>query len=778
MFVLIIYCLDSRIVFYGSAVDVAPFFQECGFMMAAGMAVTDFIVLIVKGKWVQDSDQGNNNTNSSYNSVNVTAERHTSTKISSSRGMNASVEQNKHTEVNMSRGISSTPDSWQPVIIPAISPSQERSVDMSMSRSSEASLSATRVNQSGTIGFESNKEFDMHLEGPQGRSVDVSVERHRKAELRANRGGKYSSSDSDFDASSAIWHPMNESQQYQGSATVAVVGAGAAIGGAQASRPNGNNNNMNAAVVGGVAGMGYVAGQSSGSSTPVTLGRTSSMKMAAGKIDKSKIGMAAAAVGVGAAAVGAGAYYKRHQGESMSFNRARRNTSSSSSISSISSDGMNRTVFGGTGNNNDGGFDHSFNAGAVGGGMVAGGVIAGGANGGWNNNQNNNNGNWNVNNSVNAGAVGGGMVAGGVIAGGANGGWNGGNNQNNNNNNNGNWNGNNNVNGGAIAGGVIAGGVIAGGASNGNWNGGNGNTNQPFDPEWGNNNQINRPNSWWGFWAMSWTDQMHSKWCFMMMMLERMLTGLITGFAFWCLGNDQMSIEKRQAALFFCVTNQALFGAIMTATSFSVERTSMLIAGAYGRFSFYSASMSVEMLFHAGFAMIFSLASYFLIELQQDASNFFIFYGFMFGTSMVASSITFFVSSMCRSTNMTLSVFPFLAAVPMLFGMYYVDPVPSYFTWLESISFVRYSYSAVAINEFKGLRFTCQPSEMLRNGTFCPTMSGSQFLREHSLDSTSMGWCAGVLAIIFVVMRFLAFIRARSSSNQNPQPNQKPQPRN
>ena len=289
-----------------------------------------------------------------------------------------------------------------------------------------------------------------------------------------------------------------------------------------------------------------------------------------------------------------------------------------------------------------------------------------------------------------------------------------------------------------------------------------------IDPESPFDNELTRPTNLLAqfkvIFLRSWKDQVRSKWFILLMIFERLFTALAIGLTFYGLGLNQDSIAQRQSVLFFCVASQALFGAVLTVTSFAIDRKSALIGhsvGGYNSAVYFGASLAIELLFHVFFALIFSLASYLLIDLQYYASKFFIFYAFMILTSVVAGSITFLVASIVRSTDFVLAVFPFLVTIPVLFGLYFITPVPSYFDWLATISFVRYSYMAVSINEFSGLRFTCQPSELIRNGTTCPITSGVQVLRDSYFTTFTMWWCALVLIIIFAVLRLTAFLSSR-----------------
>ena len=64
-------------------------------------------------------------------------------------------------------------------------------------------------------------------------------------------------------------------------------------------------------------------------------------------------------------------------------------------------------------------------------------------------------------------------------------------------------------------------------------------------------------------------------------------------------------------------------------------------------------------------------------------------------------------------------------------------PFCSYFSWLDALSYIKYSYVGIALNEFSGLELSCTPAQ-LRNGK-CPTPDGETSIKALGLDYISIG---------------------------------------
>lgn len=76
--------------------------------------------------------------------------------------------------------------------------------------------------------------------------------------------------------------------------------------------------------------------------------------------------------------------------------------------------------------------------------------------------------------------------------------------------------------------------------------------------------------------------------------------------------------------------------------------------------------------------------------------------------------------------------------------------------WLVYCSYVYYSFSALVVNEFKGLTFACAPQQ----SGVC-VLTGEQVIRDLGLESMSIFLdllCLGVLTLGFLCLSFAALV--------------------
>ena len=130
--------------------------------------------------------------------------------------------------------------------------------------------------------------------------------------------------------------------------------------------------------------------------------------------------------------------------------------------------------------------------------------------------------------------------------------------------------------------------------------------------------------------------------------------------------------------------------------------------------------------------------------------------------SIAATSLALMVSTLCKTTDMSVTVLPMVLEVTRLFGGFFLAPsrLPKYFVWLEALSYVKYTYVGASLNELQGLKLTCTNND--RDRMSC-IENGETILRELGLDSMSIASSIGALCICIVVCRLIAFLGVRFS---------------
>ncbi|UJR22373.1 hypothetical protein I4U23_025435 [Adineta vaga] len=244
-------------------------------------------------------------------------------------------------------------------------------------------------------------------------------------------------------------------------------------------------------------------------------------------------------------------------------------------------------------------------------------------------------------------------------------------------------------------------------------------------------------------------------------MVQTIVIAVLIGTAFLQIGTGQKSTVRRQPVLFFCVVNQGIFGALMVINSFPMERALTLrerASGTYFASAYFSAKILADTLVQIPVPIVFSCVAYFIIGLQPLAGKFFLFMFFMTLCSLSATSLALMISALCKTTDMSVTVLPMALEVSRLFGGFFLSPanLPKYFSWLDALSYAKYTYVGISLNELQGLVLSCADAG---NSTCIP--NGEKTIAQLGLDYINIGGCIGALIAFILFCRIVAFLGVR-----------------
>ncbi|KAG2495027.1 hypothetical protein HYH03_006959 [Edaphochlamys debaryana] len=173
-----------------------------------------------------------------------------------------------------------------------------------------------------------------------------------------------------------------------------------------------------------------------------------------------------------------------------------------------------------------------------------------------------------------------------------------------------------------------------------------------------------------------------------------------------------------------------------------------------------------------------------LVGFQAVASKFFIFMAFMLLCSTAATRLALAVSAVARTTDMAVTILPMALEISRLFGGFFLSPrnLPNYFVWLDALSYVKYTYVVISLNELdgptcvgislnelNGLELTCTPQQERPDGS-CAVPDGQTTIDALGLDYITIGDCVGILIGYIVICRIIAYLGVRFLKHQGAAP--------
>ena len=185
---------------------------------------------------------------------------------------------------------------------------------------------------------------------------------------------------------------------------------------------------------------------------------------------------------------------------------------------------------------------------------------------------------------------------------------------------------------------------------------------------------------------------------------------LVLGGIYSNVGLGQKSIQNRNGLLFFVGINQGFNGLIGVLTTFPKEKSIVnreRAGRAYDTASYFFAKLFVEIPLNVLPSIIFSCIIYWMVGLNPDRFGEFI--GISMLVTITAIALGLAVSAAVPTVEAANAVGPPLMVIGILFGGFYIDidSLPPVANWIPYFSFLRWSFQAYAINEYKGLIFNC-----------------------------------------------------------------------
>jgi ATP-binding cassette subfamily G (WHITE) protein 2 len=203
-------------------------------------------------------------------------------------------------------------------------------------------------------------------------------------------------------------------------------------------------------------------------------------------------------------------------------------------------------------------------------------------------------------------------------------------------------------------------------------------------------------------------------------------------------------------------------------SSFPSERAISLrerAAGTYDVSAYFAAKTAVDIITCSWSPTVFSIIVYWTIGYQPLASKFFIYWIFMVLDAIAALSLATAVTCICVSIEMSTVVLSLLLEISRLYGGFFTSPLQlseSFTEWrfADALSYLKYTFVGVALNELEGLTLTCTEAQAAKGGTSCYT-TGEAFAEARGYDEYSIGFCAGILVVYIVGMRIVAYLGLR-----------------
>lgn len=246
---------------------------------------------------------------------------------------------------------------------------------------------------------------------------------------------------------------------------------------------------------------------------------------------------------------------------------------------------------------------------------------------------------------------------------------------------------------------------------------------------------------------------------FLMRLLQNILMAVLVGLVYLHTAVGQRTIQNNIGALFFILIQNGMAPLFATLNVFQSEKKVFIReynAGSYRVLSYYLGKSFAELPSFMIFPIVFGAICYYIVGFNPAPDRFFTFLLILTLIAVTSHSLGLIISAMSNSLETATLISPFIVTLLILFSGFYlnVTSIPVYFIWVYYISYYRYGFEALAINEFTNKPLYCLDWELV-NGV-CPITNGNQVLQKYGFE-TNLWLDIGILFGMIILFRIIAF---------------------
>mmetsp|Transcript_3106 Transcript_3106/g.7465 ORF Transcript_3106/g.7465 Transcript_3106/m.7465 type:complete len:715 (+) Transcript_3106:70-2214(+) len=269
----------------------------------------------------------------------------------------------------------------------------------------------------------------------------------------------------------------------------------------------------------------------------------------------------------------------------------------------------------------------------------------------------------------------------------------------------------------------------------------------------------------------SWNSVIREKAGNMQILIMQIIPALMLGLIWLNEGSDLFGGEKIQAiggALFFSVIHNMFNPVFPIASTFPLERDVVIkerMSRTYTIGPYFITKAVTELPRAALVVMVFTVISYFMVDLRPGAHYFFVHYLFLLLICCAAEGIALMVSAAAKGPMEASAAVPGPLVISILFGGFFIpaDQIPVFMSWLRYLALTKYGFEGVMQNQFNDRNLCDQPDNNCTcssRSEFCP-QTGEEVLQFYDLkDLTIVGNALALLAY-GIITRILAYIILR-----------------
>jgi len=201
-------------------------------------------------------------------------------------------------------------------------------------------------------------------------------------------------------------------------------------------------------------------------------------------------------------------------------------------------------------------------------------------------------------------------------------------------------------------------------------------------------------------------------------LIQSIFIGVLAGLVFINATNGTVAgqIQSISGFLYFLPVNQFFASATSVLSIFSTEKQVFIreyAAGYYSLPAYYLSKVIVELPHQLIFPVLLLAIAYYIVGLKAAFSAFLLDAVLLALCAICGNAVGILVAACFTKVEMALAVLPLFLLPVLLFSGLFVNSgnFPTWLSWLQWVSPVRYAFASMVINQFSGYTFAnCQPA--------------------------------------------------------------------
>ncbi|XP_002742012.1 protein white-like [Saccoglossus kowalevskii] len=242
--------------------------------------------------------------------------------------------------------------------------------------------------------------------------------------------------------------------------------------------------------------------------------------------------------------------------------------------------------------------------------------------------------------------------------------------------------------------------------------------------------------------------------------VQTVIIALIIGLVFLQQPYDQDSIQNINGCLFLFITNMTFANLFAVIQVFPLELPVFLrehFNGMYRTDVYFICKNLVELPYQfIILPIVFTAITYWMVGLYPYFVNFCICAGILVLVCNVSVSFGYMISTFSPSVSVALAIAPPLIVPLLLFGGLFLNTsdIPVYFIWLQYISWFKYGYECLTVNQWQNI----DDIECPANYSVPCITDGQTVLASLSFSADNFMMDIYLILVLLVVYRLIAYI--------------------